>query len=248
MKTDYKKLSEGYDLRYLQNTMPDTFKFLKKIIEQNKFGKILEVGCGTGYWLKLLNRRGLKLFGLDFSLPMLNKAKKDSLILINGNASRLPFQKKSFDFIFCINSFHHFPDKKKFLRDTFDLLRENGILSIVIADIFNPSYRWYVYDYFPGTFEIDAKRLPSPETIGNWLIEAGFESFSIKTVETIKDVRKGEAVLTDHFITRKGSSTLFALSDEAYFKGLERIKKDARKENSLFVTNVIFKAVIAKVY
>src|SRR5215471_13324830 len=59
---------------------------------------------------------------------MLEKARlgTNRATLICAAAEAMPFEAHSFDLIFCVNSFHHFRDPTKFLRDSRSLLRNNG--------------------------------------------------------------------------------------------------------------------------
>lgn len=62
--------------------------------------QVLEVGCGTGFWLdriRLINKAAL-LVGVDLSLEMCRQARKKGLRLISvGDAQSLPFRSCSFD-------------------------------------------------------------------------------------------------------------------------------------------------------
>ena len=65
---------------------------------------ILELGCGTGRCLKILQINGFnKLFGIDISSKMIDKAKSklsNSIILLQHDfRERLPFENNYFDFI-----------------------------------------------------------------------------------------------------------------------------------------------------
>ena len=54
MKVNYDKVSEIYDNRYKESKLLGVEKTLTEIINKNNVKSILEVGCGTGYWLKKL--------------------------------------------------------------------------------------------------------------------------------------------------------------------------------------------------
>ncbi len=248
MKTDYSKLAVSYDDRYSFDKMQPTFEYLANEIKRNNFKNILEAGCGTGYWLKKLSGQDVSVFGLDYSFPMLSKAKSKWKLfkLVNADACALPFKKSSFDFIFCVNSFHHFPEKTNFLEGAFKALKTKGEIVIVLADIFNPHYKWYVYDYFERAFNIDFVRVPQISMLENLMAETGFVEIKSEVTETINDDRKGKSVLEDYFLTRKGNSTLFALTEEEYFEGLKKIRREANNPETVFETNIIFKSVIGK--
>lgn len=66
--------------------------------------KVLDLGCGTGYFSQLLALRGAKVTALDLSEAMLTECQSrcESLLVsyIKGDAEHLPFEDQSFDLIF----------------------------------------------------------------------------------------------------------------------------------------------------
>ncbi len=98
---------------------------------------VLDVGCGTGRLIPHLQRRlknGGMVLGLDFSLQMLQNAKKKVFTrvmeFVNGCAEELPFKDTKFDRIICFAVFPHIIDKEKSVREFNRILRKNGILNI----------------------------------------------------------------------------------------------------------------------
>ena len=78
--------------------------------------RVLEVGCGTGHWLRSLDGAGIRVTGADASARMLAHArvKAPRAALVQAAAERLPWTSESFDRVFCINALHHFQDKTHF--------------------------------------------------------------------------------------------------------------------------------------
>ena len=82
-------------------------EFLQKIITPGSV--VLEAGCGYGRVLKKLVPLAKKLVGVDFSKPLLDRAKKllagdDNVELHFMNIERMKFEDDSFDFIICMDS------------------------------------------------------------------------------------------------------------------------------------------------
>jgi len=248
MNTNYDELSAGYDERYEQSKLKGTVEFLKKFVS----GRTVEIGCGTGYWLKRLSDLPVRLVGVDYSKGMLRKAninaRKKNIAFVRAKAEELPFKENVFDFAFCVNALHHFQEKEKFLRKTNEMLRNEGSLAIVFTDIYDSNYHWYVYDFFERAFEIDKKRILQTETLLSLMEKAGFGSIRVETVEIKEETRIGEKVFGDHFLLKEGNSTLFALSEEEYKAGISKIKKEIQKNSfAEFHSRIIFRAVIGKV-
>ncbi|MCX6170114.1 MAG: class I SAM-dependent methyltransferase [Ignavibacteriales bacterium] len=226
MTTNYNNLSPDYDLRYKVNPMEGINKALLNIISENKFSNILEIGCGTGHWLKKLDH-GLNKFGVDFSAGMLKEAQRNinKINLIRADANSLPFASSKFDFIFCVNAIHQFENKKEFIRDSSRFLKPDGVLTIIGLDPGNKNDNWYIYDFFEGTLEKDLNRFPSFELIELWMKEAGLRNVKINIVENIINDMTGEEVFNDTFLLKNQSSQLASLSDKEYSAGINKIKE-----------------------
>ena len=116
--TDYDSISSQYDRRYQGQKYPGTEQTLFAFIGDNRSVDVLEVGCGTGHWLKVLRDRAGFVTGIDLSANMLQRAQDmmPHAPLVRGRAELLPYRAQSFDRVFCINAFHHFAEKLNFLH------------------------------------------------------------------------------------------------------------------------------------
>ncbi len=234
-RVNYDQVSNGYDQRYATGGLAGIYTSLQQVAQQVQAQHLLEVGCGTAHWLSQI-KTGPFCFGLDFSRGMLQKAqrKDKTLHLVQGTASRLPYRTAYFDMVYCVNALHHFDDAAAFIYEARRILRPGGVLAIIGTDPHSQTdHTWYVYDYFPGTYERDLQRFVSSEKQLNWMQQAGFENCSHKKAEHIENEMIGESVLADHFLSKNGNSQLALLSEEAYRQGMERIKADiesARKK------------------
>jgi len=255
-KVNYDQIASTYDLRFKEEKRSNSIQELVSLLEDTQPRMVLEVGCGTGHWLSEINNQAeysLNLFGLDLSREMLSHAylASNQFNLIQGKADSLPFLDRSFDLILCVNAIHHFAEPQLFIRDSIRLLQPAVNLAIIGMDPRNKDNQWYVYDFFPGTYETDLKRFPSWGTIMNWLIETGFERISWKTFDTIHETKYGSAVLEDPFLEKNACSQLALLSDQEYEKGLARIHKklaeaDLNGETLSFKSDIHLKILTAK--
>ena len=231
-QVDYDRIAPGYNRRFIAGSeQRGTAAALLALAEaQARTGpgaeqQILEVGCGTGYWLASLRSVTDQLYGLDLSAGMLAQARsrEERLALARGRACRLPFADACANLVYCVNAIHHFRRQRDFVLEGRRLLRPGGTLAVVGMDPREHRHRWYVYDYFAGTYETDLDRFPSWGTVMDWMVEAGFESIEWRLVEQITDHKVGREVFSDPFLQKDACSQLTLLTDEAYAAGLRRI-------------------------
>lgn len=249
-KVNYDEISTAYNARYKQSKLEGVEQFLNNLIHSSANQNILEVGCGTGHWLNLIAENPASLFGADLSIGMLNVAKlsNQNLNLINADSSTLPLKKSSFDYIIVVNAVHLFSDYKKFISDSYSLLKPGGVFCVVGLEPRESKNNWFIYKYFRNTFETDLKRYPSFSELKSEMNNAGFERIEVGFVHRVETFLNGENILSDHFTQKNGGSQLALLSDEEYNKGVAKIKNDIKKANLnaeeiLFETKLNFYAI-----
>jgi predicted TPR repeat methyltransferase len=76
--TCYQEIAEGYDqLGEFKIVARAEEKVLLSLVGDAKTHRILDVGCGTGRYAKLLEDLGAHRVGVDISEKMIHTAKKD---------------------------------------------------------------------------------------------------------------------------------------------------------------------------
>jgi ubiquinone/menaquinone biosynthesis C-methylase UbiE len=116
-------------------------------LDESPRGSVLDVGCGPGILLTTLaaSYPELKLAGLDLAPEMVRIATErmgNRAEIRLGDAESLPWESASFDYIFCIDSFHHYPNPKKALSEFHRVLKPWG--RVVLADPTAPFLVRYV--------------------------------------------------------------------------------------------------------
>jgi len=91
---------------------------------------LLDIGCGTGFFLAELAEHHPGAVGLDISHDMLKVS--DQYVprarLVTGDAENLPFKDGGFDVVFCKGSLHHTRDHIAFLTECGRMLGKGGVL------------------------------------------------------------------------------------------------------------------------
>jgi ubiquinone/menaquinone biosynthesis C-methylase UbiE len=227
IKVNYEHLAPGYDERYsLPAEEEARGKALLTLAAQDKARRILEVGCGTGHWLKGLAGLAVDRYGLDLSEGMLRKAAANDpqIHLARGSAIDLPYAENCFDLVYCVDAIHHFGDAYRFIEQAYRVLRTGGRIAIFGNDPHSGDVSWYGYDYFDSTRETDLKRFTPHSVLIKWMREAGFSKVEAQTIESLGEVKRGRQVYDDPFLKKTATSQFALLSDEAWQAGLERIQ------------------------
>ncbi|MBI4384819.1 MAG: class I SAM-dependent methyltransferase [Nitrospinae bacterium] len=96
-------------------------------------GKILEVGCAMGSFLRLAQKAGYEATGIDLSAQACSAARLavGDARIINGYLEDVPFEANSFDVIFLSDLLEHVVRPAPFMQKVVDLLRPGGIIYIV---------------------------------------------------------------------------------------------------------------------
>ena len=175
----------------------------RRIIEEiNPKGgdKILEVGCGDGYYLHLLSSLGVKLnlTGVDIDKRALASAKDNlrgkKVKLIHADLMKgLPFRAGSFDKIIMSEVAEHLPDDVKGLTEVKRVLKKSGVLVLTVPNwnfpIFWDPVNWFLQrigrpirkGFWAGIWN-QHERLYKPDQIIGVLTKSGF---AIKKYESV---------------------------------------------------------------
>lgn len=141
---DSKKVSKFYreslcnykdQIPYLIKTYFNVIKEIKDDLTKNP--KVLEVGCGNGFFLKALMDLGLtkNVFGVEPSSKMVLEADRSlkNRIKVDVFKSNL-FLRNSFDLILCFHTLDHMVDPNEFIKGAQTLLKKNGHVVVVVHD------------------------------------------------------------------------------------------------------------------
>jgi len=228
---DYNTLSASYDARYDFGRLAGIQGALEDLIHRLGGASILEVGCGTGHWLKELEASERRIFGVDASTGMLAKAapKAAQATLIAARANALPLHGSLFNLVYAVNAVHHFDDPRDFIEQAHDLLKPGGALSII--GIEPRSLGRYFYQYFDGTLERDFERFPSFGQMVDWMALAGFERMEYSVADRSAREFNGADVFNDPFLVKTSNSLLASLTDAEYEEGLKKMRRAVDDSN-----------------
>jgi len=125
-------------------------------------GRGIDLGCGTGWYVRALSQYGYNLTGIDNSSLLVREAQKNNdgynVRIEHKDILNLDYESESFDFAYCINSLHHLKGENDFLTALSQIrriLKKDGLLIVHELNTFF-IFRMYLNYIFPLTNKIDA--------------------------------------------------------------------------------------------
>lgn len=108
--------------------------------------KILDVGCGDGFYLGLIKDFGKptwQLEGIDSDPRAIAAAAKAGLNVIQGHVEDVPLAEGTYDLILCIMTIEHVGNPTAFLTRLRSLLKPGGRIVIVTDNTASPDFKLF---------------------------------------------------------------------------------------------------------
>lgn len=169
----YDETNTAYYSKYPKISCKDVAQRLNNI----QYQSLLDIGCGTGYLIDLLQKQKSALYcGLDLSPEMLKVARKklpESVFLSEGSSDCLPYEDNSFDIVTCIQSFHHYPDPEKAMKEAYRVLKNDGLY--ILSDTgYGGVPKWFYNNFILKVANTGDYAVYSMKDIENLMIKSGF--------------------------------------------------------------------------
>lgn len=169
----------GYaDYRSEEALYLKTFRKRFEIIDRyvDKPGRLLDVGCAAGFFLKVASERGWQLEGVELSPDIAAHAREDFGFeqVHVGTLETAPYEPGSFDLLTMWDVLEHVPDPKALLIEARSFLKSDGLLILETQDVSSAfakrmGPKWQHFKHLEHLHHFD------PRTIRRLFDEAGFE-------------------------------------------------------------------------
>lgn len=138
----YDRFASEFDRKM---NMYDTEKRVRVVFEgllkkgEVKGAKLLDAGCGTGWFSRRAVELGASVTSLDVGENLLNEVrKKCDTTRVVGDVTALEFKDNTFDVVVSSDVIEHTPDPAKAIKEMVRVLRKGGVLALTV-----PNRRWH---------------------------------------------------------------------------------------------------------
>jgi DNA-binding transcriptional MerR regulator len=159
LRHDYSQQAPRYDAT--RGVSPDVLAAVTRSLEGAPGRALLDVGGGTGNYALALREAGWTPTLLDASADMRCAAEAKGLVVMAGDATRLPFGEGSFDAITMISMLHQVSDWRTALAEERRVLRPDGRLVIMGLAAEHLREVTWAFNLFPSMRDFALDRRPS---------------------------------------------------------------------------------------
>ena len=144
---------------------------------------LLDVGCGTGAASRAASAATRLVVGVDLSAEMIGRAAElasgvENVRFLIADSEQLPFDDGAFTAVLCSNSFHHYPDPSRAVREMARVLASDGRL--VIGDACADLRTARIADVVLRRIEPGHVRLYGSSELGSFLQRAGISRVMLR--------------------------------------------------------------------
>jgi ubiquinone/menaquinone biosynthesis C-methylase UbiE len=147
--------------------------------------RVLEVAPGPGYLSIELAKRGYQIVGMDISASFVQIARakaREAGVAVDfqrGNASDMPFDSDTFDFIVCCAAFKNFTEPVRAIQEMYRVLKPGG--TALIVDLRR--------DTSPAEIAAAIAEM-GLNSVNTWLTKQAFKRFLLKNAYTREEIRR----------------------------------------------------------
>jgi SAM-dependent methyltransferase len=145
-------------------------EFIQKYTLKKK--KIIEIGCGHGEYLSLVQKCGVDAYGLENSKESVKQGIKNGLKVLQGfiDSSTYRLDHAPFDAFFILNFLEHLPDPNLTLKGIYNNLKDGAVGLVEV-----PNFDMILRNKLFSEFTVDHLFYFTKETLNTTLRLNGFE-------------------------------------------------------------------------
>jgi 2-polyprenyl-3-methyl-5-hydroxy-6-metoxy-1,4-benzoquinol methylase len=171
-----------------EHRLPLLEKVLSRIESIIPRGRLLDVGCGKGYFLGVARKRGWQAVGVEVSSTAVQFA-RDTLHLevYSAELKEAGLEANPFDVVTAWNVLDQIHDPLENLREIYKTMRKGGLIALRVSNLHFHLYLHHVFNLINLSVHSKIKAptvfhlyMFSPDTLRRFLREAGFVDIRIE--------------------------------------------------------------------
>lgn len=184
---------------------PVTIKRYNELLDQfekyRKTNRILDVGCGIGYFLEEAKKRGWEVFGTEYTDLAVNICREKGIEMNQGVLNPSDYSPESFDIITSFEVIEHIYNPREELQNFNTLLRKGGMVYVTTPN-FNSLLRYRLKNNYDNICYPEHLSYYTPKTIKKAFKQAGFQINKIETTGiSITRLRRGKGISNQSVIS-----------------------------------------------
>ena len=173
---------EGYGRNdYLS---PITIKRYNELLDKfekfKKTGKILDVGCGVGYFLDEAKKRGWEVYGTEYTNEAIKICKNKEIHMQEGKLNPKNYTDEEFDVITSFEVLEHINNPVEEIKIFHKLLRLGGLVYLTTPN-FNSISRYYLKSKYNIITYPEHLSYYTPKTLKKLFKSSNFKAYKIET-------------------------------------------------------------------
>ena len=227
------ELEEHYS-KYSRNDYlsPITVKRYEELLDQfekyRKTGKILDVGCGIGYFLEVAKKRGWEVYGTEYTDQAVNICREKGISMEQGILETHNYDLESFDVITSFEVIEHINNPLEELANFHSLLRPGGLVYITTPN-FNSLLRYRLKSAYNVITYPEHLSYYTPKSLTNVFKRSGFKRVKLQSTGiSLTRLKTSKGKTNEAFISESSSDEVLRNNIEAKWY-LQLIKRSLNK-------------------
>ena len=225
---EYYKMGE--ERHWHENRLPYFEQAFQRIGTSFQTGKLLDVGCGKGYFLEMAKRKGWSVYGVDPSIESVLFARNSlGLEVFTGELKDANLKPASFEVITAWNVLDHMYDPWGDVQEMFRILKRGGLLGLRVVNLDFHLFLYYLSNALgfitAGNLNLSPlvgfhPHMFSSRCIKKWLKRAGFVDIQVENSALVPGTASSVVgVITEQFLR----SLTYSLVQFCYYLSLRTL-------------------------
>lgn len=179
---ELEKHYSNYSYSREQYLSPITIKNYNILLDEfekyRSTNRLLDIGCGMGFFLEQAKKRGWEVYGTEYSTKAVEINRAKGINMLEGQLNSAAFSEKEFDIITSFEVIEHINNPQEEVKHIYNLLRNGGLFYCTTPN-FNSILRFYLKEDYNVIGYPEHLSYYTKKTLNKLLIDNGFSK--IKT-------------------------------------------------------------------